>query len=368
MYVEAWQEQAQQQQRQDPSNTTSASEKARIWFLDNEECQTVIHLVEPRLLPHFQTETIGIFKGDVCRAAALYLSGGYYFDVDMEAIQPLSLPRTTSFSSAVTNDLRFFNSFMAAAPGHVVVYNSLQIMLQYYELRQHLVEKQKGKRRNSFFDRTNASDAFRAQVAAIRWNCGTASVANFDLAQEIMVNHNTSGGGKARPAVCNMIEGGLSGLIGCFSLKAAYDFYSEQYSKARAQQLQEEAQKKLRNSLYELENNDVVLLYEDDYGNLSRREVDYPNLTFQVHGEGAGCNFLVHSRNPPLAYFFSRMVGSSDWYCAWKNESIPPPPPEGENEEGGHGINNKDNLAPNNEWNLNVEYFHVPMSMRFNTD
>ena len=34
-------------------------------------------------------EKKGSFKGDICRGAALYVHGGFYMDVDIEALYPL---------------------------------------------------------------------------------------------------------------------------------------------------------------------------------------------------------------------------------------------------------------------------------------
>jgi mannosyltransferase OCH1-like enzyme len=36
-------------------------------------------------------ENFGFFKGDLCRLAALYKYGGYYFDIDLEVIEPVLL-------------------------------------------------------------------------------------------------------------------------------------------------------------------------------------------------------------------------------------------------------------------------------------
>mmetsp|Transcript_9037 Transcript_9037/g.25044 ORF Transcript_9037/g.25044 Transcript_9037/m.25044 type:complete len:595 (-) Transcript_9037:77-1861(-) len=108
------------------------NETVSIWFLDNQECERVLRKVEPRLIPYFLHESVeGKFKGDMCRAAALFLKGGYYFDADMKALKPVRLDPNTTFSSAKSSQ-GFFNSYMASAPGNMVVRESLDIMLRYY--------------------------------------------------------------------------------------------------------------------------------------------------------------------------------------------------------------------------------------------
>ncbi|GMI11343.1 hypothetical protein TrLO_g7772 [Triparma laevis f. longispina] len=46
-------------------------------------------MVEPRLLPYFINEKLGMFKADMCRVAALYLNGGYYLDIDLGVVEPI---------------------------------------------------------------------------------------------------------------------------------------------------------------------------------------------------------------------------------------------------------------------------------------
>ena len=41
------------------------------------------------LKSHFLLESDGSFKSDICRTVALYLHGGYCFDVDMEVVEPI---------------------------------------------------------------------------------------------------------------------------------------------------------------------------------------------------------------------------------------------------------------------------------------
>jgi hypothetical protein len=60
-------------------------------FLDDADCREMILSVSPDLAKGFDRERRGMIKADICRVAALYQSGGYYFDVDIEASRPLGL-------------------------------------------------------------------------------------------------------------------------------------------------------------------------------------------------------------------------------------------------------------------------------------
>ena len=405
LYVQQWQQHQQgsngpsmRNQTVHASTTTTAVPRPRVWFLDNTECEGAIALVEPELVPHFQNETRGDFKGDLCRAAALYLSGGYYMDVDMKMISMLDFSSSSNnnntknmtritFSSPMTTHLRFFNSFMAAEPRNVIVYNSLQIMLHYYRLRTRLLEQllprpqvlppPSSQRKKD--TKTNHDDSSpqtttttaktqtvgeRTKRAASMWGCDqqlndTDVMVNYDPEYDL-----------PRPSVCHMLEGGDEGMIGCYSLKAAYDYYyyhdqndtlwthpqvsstpstnqSQPQSSGPTEWWEKDGNSFENDNEMELylhneeeqqepsEFNDdglfaqnegrgiprtrivpdnVFLLYEDDFNNKWKQKAWYPNLVFQNDGDGFGCNYLVHTRDPPQAYFFSRMIGGGA-YC-----------------------------------------------------
>ena len=74
----------------------------------------------------------GMYKADLCRAAYIYLHGGYYFDVDLLTVRPYVVPDDVDFATVKgTGLLRgegFFQAFMAASKGNSIVYRSLEIM------------------------------------------------------------------------------------------------------------------------------------------------------------------------------------------------------------------------------------------------
>lgn len=113
----------------------TATSQPHVWFLDDVQCREAIALVEPRLVPHFDSETTGGFKADICRAAALTLRGGYYFDVDVEVVTPYVVPEPIRFCAPTSqaNPETFFQAFMAVAPQNPVVIKSLEYMLRHYD-------------------------------------------------------------------------------------------------------------------------------------------------------------------------------------------------------------------------------------------
>ena len=99
-----------------------STSEVNIMFLDNKECLKLIEQVEPRLAQPFLFEPNGAYKGDICRIAALYLCGGYYFDVDIEALEPLKPKPHIDFITAFDPHKKgFFQAVLATSPSHPVL-------------------------------------------------------------------------------------------------------------------------------------------------------------------------------------------------------------------------------------------------------
>merc|ERR1719273_740881 len=110
--------------------TIDPSMKHDILFLNDDRCRVHIRRAYPNLLPYFEAESRGANKADICRIAALYLHGGYYFDVELEIIEPYLLPPEVSFST-VTGPLGpqyMFQAYIAAAPKHPILLSALRFM------------------------------------------------------------------------------------------------------------------------------------------------------------------------------------------------------------------------------------------------
>ncbi|KAL7569869.1 hypothetical protein ACA910_008536 [Epithemia clementina (nom. ined.)] len=253
MYKKAW------------NHTGSSSDLPRVWFLDDDECKNAIALVEPKLVEHFINEQDGSYKGDLCRAAALFLSGGYYFDVDMLVIQPVLLKNSTKFSSSITTSSMdvFFNSFVAASPQNQIIYDSIQVMLRYYEQKQNFI--------------TSAS--------MNRLNCEKILAAMDDpfLSSE----------------VCNMWK---EGFIGPYSLKAAFDYHVSD---------------DIEGSDEDASSSEIFV--EDNFNHLDKQQSWFPYLEYQV-GVGCCCNWIVHNQETRQPYFFSRIVGARET-CDFQEKS-----------------------------------------------
>ncbi|KAL7570478.1 hypothetical protein ACA910_004261 [Epithemia clementina (nom. ined.)] len=400
VYVSAWQEQVeqkQQKQKQQPNNNNNdiiptTTPVPRVWFLDNGECQRVIALVEPRLLPFFQRESIGKYQADVCRAAALYLSGGYYFDVDMKALQAFVPQPTTTFSSAVatpdphitttTTARAFFNSFQVAAPRHVIVYVSLQIMLQsYQERRQRLLNK--GVVVRKIFKRVYSDDEDEDQSHPHQQHNYTRE--DKDRIRHVMnavqndlrvwnqtftqrVQNDTAFQNASQRALDDGIfhknqEWRDGANIGTFALQAACEYYQQKESEWQLQEQQEQdggsgATTRTR-TRQTTTTTTVELLYEDNFESVSDRMKWYPNLVFQDNpGGGCCCNHLVHSRSERQAYFFSRMIGAGG-SCPMPLLSLLPPSSTANSTTT--TTNQSSNTgAINSNHDSHVEYFSLP--------
>jgi hypothetical protein len=107
-----------------------------VEFLDDAACRVALQDTEPRLVRHFDSEPRGAYRGDLCRLAALYLRGGFYFDVDLKTLQPVPVGRCTRFVTPLQpNGLQFHQAFVAAAAGHPLLRLNFGLMLDVYEGR-----------------------------------------------------------------------------------------------------------------------------------------------------------------------------------------------------------------------------------------
>ena len=86
----------------------------------------------PLLLPNYYIEK-PMYKADLCQLSELYLRGGYYMDVDQVATLPYQTPRESSFVIVKGADWPKYGvaqAFMAASPGHSIIYKNLRILTE----------------------------------------------------------------------------------------------------------------------------------------------------------------------------------------------------------------------------------------------
>ena len=128
------------------ANTLAVHPGARLRFADDRACHTMLQRAEEAvnatgLSAAFRSETDGSYRGDLCRGAALFLHGGWYSDVDVQARLNWreAVPEDTSFvavrDGGGTREADFFNAVIAAAPGHRVVRCYLQWMAAWYHAK-----------------------------------------------------------------------------------------------------------------------------------------------------------------------------------------------------------------------------------------
>ena len=371
LYLSAWQridtqlywKRQEQRNKQQPKHGTQPKQrqrppKPRVWFLDDTECRRLLERIEPQLVQYWDQESNGSYRGDLCRTAALYASGGYYMDIDMKALdQAILLPTETTFSSAMTMAWgsalstpgtviipkttrtspqrakpmsTFFNSYWAVAPRHPMTWNVLQLLLHYYrvqdERRQWILEQ----------ERENERSLEQESPVSSVWNCQDR------LARDVMVLTYPNQQ-QQHPAVCIMIE---YGLIGCYALKAAYEYHR----KKMAEYTNHDSNLTLSSlsstsTTTRTEHEDkwttatltasattppptgttksttiipphrqhawmrMALLTEAGYRDRQKQKKFPHPVPWQNHGVGA-CNALVHSRGSKQPYFLSHIVGS----------------------------------------------------------
>lgn len=128
-------------------NTISLHPGATVRFLDNADCLEAIQEVYPNaalnMTHHFIAEEQGMYKGDICRGAALYQTGGLYFDMDMVARMSLFdvIERNVDFvvpkEPVKENPERrsLYQAFVAATPRHPIIRSYLDLFEGFYNNR-----------------------------------------------------------------------------------------------------------------------------------------------------------------------------------------------------------------------------------------
>ena len=116
--------------------------ESEVWFLDDRECAKVIFKLEKwMLLLYFWLEGAGMYRGDICRGAALFFKGGLYFDVDLMPRFPVwnVIDRDTELI-VPQNSVSFFQAFVGAVPRHPVMGKYLDFFVDYYRGRHPVVD------------------------------------------------------------------------------------------------------------------------------------------------------------------------------------------------------------------------------------
>ena len=130
LYTDAWNEEAQ-------LRGSANAPPVEVEFLLDSDCLRVVNESEPRLAEAFSGEEWGPHKSDLCRIAALWNKGGYYFDNDLVAVQvPHFSPRVTFVTVYESSLVAFFQAFIAVTPHHPIIREALNVFVELYSGRQ----------------------------------------------------------------------------------------------------------------------------------------------------------------------------------------------------------------------------------------
>ena len=123
-------------------HTISLHPGAEVRFYTDYECLASLARVlgtDSPLLDFYQKERKGMYKGDMCRGAALYETGGLYFDVDIEARMSMwnaIFPNTSFCTPRVYKGSKqhgFFQAFIGVTPHNPIMLRYLQLFLAHYQ-------------------------------------------------------------------------------------------------------------------------------------------------------------------------------------------------------------------------------------------
>jgi Glycosyltransferase sugar-binding region containing DXD motif len=248
---------------------------APVLFLDNQDCLEVIEEVEPKLAIHFRQEDSGAFKADICRLAVLYARGGYYFDIDMQAVQAVPVSSNIAFASVHAAYGGFFQSFLASAPESPIIKKALTHLRDYYE------EKARLKNDYENFLSLTVKDFVAIHQERLQWKVPeTVGVVEDNISARMKFRD-------AFQAKNRLIHLGTnSDLVGPGSLRVAYD-------EVMGDKEQTSLSKKNTLMLDEIHLEDGI----------------YPHMKRQPELIGKACNYIVHNPEKEQVYFFSRIVG-----------------------------------------------------------
>jgi hypothetical protein len=128
---------------QNVQHIVSLHHESTVRFLNDEDCKASIRATlgqDTKLLEYFDKETHGMYKADICRGAALYETGGLYFDIDIEARIPMwhVIQQKTDFVSVLVHKDSnhhggFFQAFIGVVPKHKVMKRYVELFVDYYE-------------------------------------------------------------------------------------------------------------------------------------------------------------------------------------------------------------------------------------------
>jgi hypothetical protein len=106
--------------------------EVRSWSVDSLTCLAILYTVKVELLPYYRAEMNSAQKTAICSIAAMYFSGGFYFDVDLEVGSPYGPVDDVGLVIARDSD-NLSSQFMACEPRSSVMEMTLERMLDSYK-------------------------------------------------------------------------------------------------------------------------------------------------------------------------------------------------------------------------------------------
>ena len=264
-----------------------------VTCMDNSYCRNILEYAYPDLIPYFDSETEGAYKGDMCRLAALYLYGGYYFDVDIEVIEPYVHNSTILFTTVMDWDnIGIFQAFLASSPGHPVIKANLDVMLLFY--KHHFSE------RTFIMGPMTLVEAYRALVGSSRLTArGLPSRAwETTLQGRYVDEYDTFMNAIGKFLEILPVAGAsyyTTELFKFFFITHHVPFFFWFFKTERG--IVDKSTALLQESRRDMGK------YQNHYENLPRREIKDPYYRVL-------CNAFVHDPEIEVPYFYSRIVGS----------------------------------------------------------
>jgi len=116
-------------------HTISLNPQLHIRWFSNPACLEYLtkHFDEP-LADLFEAEHRGSFRGDICRAAVLSREGGFYTDLDVQWVVPMTelVDANTSFMSVYGEQNDLLNAVIAAEPGNKIMLDTVEALRKWY--------------------------------------------------------------------------------------------------------------------------------------------------------------------------------------------------------------------------------------------
>lgn len=158
----------------------------RLRWLGDCDCLEYLHkYYDLELARFYALESIGLYRGDLCRAAVLAREGGFYLDLDVQLKEPLTslVDNDTTFMSGIVHENALYNAIMAATPGNEIISDSIEGIRQLYRTYgvsnvEHLGCIALARAIKQFRARECTDQGILA-TATSRWTCGKQVVRTF---------------------------------------------------------------------------------------------------------------------------------------------------------------------------------------------